>query len=141
MFVDKLLELLVYTQSMRLLFIMIRLLKIKSTSLSLFNILIFIKTNFSTRFEDDNQLMVKILEYLECPQYLRKSFFPSQKLLEFVGLLNPLDAPHHFRLHDEWEFREGVTTDIPCKEESGTWVDVGLMHVSIRLLIRRIKRF
>jgi predicted SPOUT superfamily RNA methylase MTH1 len=103
--------------------------------------LIFIKTNFSTRFEDDNQLMVKILEYLECPQYLRKSFFPSQKLLEFVGLLNPLDAPHHFRLHDEWEFREGVTTDIPCKEESGTWVDVGLMHVSIRLLIRRIKRF
>jgi predicted SPOUT superfamily RNA methylase MTH1 len=122
---------------------MIRLLKIKSTSLSLslFNILIFITTHFSTRFEDDNQLMVKILEYLECPQYLRKSFFPSQKLLEFVGLLNPLDAPHHFRLHDEWEFREGVTTDIPCKEESGTWVDVGLMHVSIRLLIRRIKRF
>ena len=86
---------------------------------------------FSARHEDENQLMVKVLEYLECPQYLRKSFFPSQKLLEFVGLLNPLDAPHHYRIHDEWEYREGVTTDIQCKEENGTWVDVGLMHVSI----------
>lgn len=81
-----------------------------------------------TLYEDDNQLMIKILEYLECPQYLRKTFFPSQKLLEFVGLLHPLDALHHLRKDDEWLYREGVTTDIQCKHESATWVDIGLMH-------------
>lgn len=80
--------------------------------------------------EDENQLMLKIFEYLECPQYLRKTFFPPQKLLEFVGLLNPLDAPHHLRLYDDWEYREGVTTDLACKNENGCYVDIGLQNVS-----------
>jgi len=78
--------------------------------------------------EDDNQLMVRVLEYLECPQYLRKTFFPSQKLLEFVGLLNPLDAPHHQRVSEIWDYREGVTTDLKCSQEAGCWVDIGLMN-------------
>jgi predicted SPOUT superfamily RNA methylase MTH1 len=83
----------------------------------------------STMKDDNNQLMIKILEYLECPQYLRKKFFPQQRLLEFVGLLNPLDSLHHLKINDNWEYREGVTTDIPCKEEDGCWVDIGLPNV------------
>ena len=31
--------------------------------------------------------MARILQYLECPQYLRKSFFPQHKDLEYAGLL------------------------------------------------------
>ena len=75
------------------------------------------------------QQFIKILEYLECPQYLRKSLFPPHKYLEHVGLLCPLEAPHHFKINDDWEFREGVVTDIPHKENKGSWVDIGLKNV------------
>lgn len=30
--------------------------------------------------------MAKILEYMECPQYLRKAYFPVQKSLNFAGI-------------------------------------------------------
>ena len=42
-----------------------------------------------------------------------------------------MDAPHHFRKDDEWEYREGVVTDIPAKDNKGSWVDIGLMNVKI----------
>lgn len=47
----------------------------------------------------------RILQYLECPQYLRKYLFPIHKDLQFAGLLNPLDAPHHLRQKDDFLFR------------------------------------
>lgn len=49
--------------------------------------------------------LARILQYLECPQYLRKHFFPLHKDLEFAGLLNPLDAPHHLRMSNDFQFR------------------------------------
>lgn len=49
--------------------------------------------------------LARILQYLECPQYLRKHFFPIHKDLEFAGLLNPLDAPHHLRQSNDFRFR------------------------------------
>lgn len=49
--------------------------------------------------------LARILQYAECPQYLRKSFFPMHKDLKFSGLLNPLDAPHHLRQQNEFIFR------------------------------------
>lgn len=30
-------------------------------------------------------MLAKVLEYLECPQYLRKAFFPPQPDLKFAG--------------------------------------------------------
>lgn len=51
--------------------------------------------------------LARILQYLECPQYLRKYFFPIHKDLQYAGLLNPLDAPHHLRQNDEFAFRYG----------------------------------
>jgi hypothetical protein len=42
--------------------------------------------NFLKSIQSENtQQLVKILEYLECPQYLRKSLFPPHKHLEHVG--------------------------------------------------------
>lgn len=68
--------------------------------------------------------LARILQYLECPQYLRKDFFPKNKHLEYAGLLNPLDAPHHMRMQDNGRFREGIVLVQPAKK--GSYVNVGL---------------
>ncbi|KAG6397348.1 hypothetical protein SASPL_143515 [Salvia splendens] len=50
--------------------------------------------------------LMRILRYLETPQYLRKSLFPMHSSLRVVGLLPPLDAPHHLRKHEWATYRE-----------------------------------
>ncbi|XP_034948326.1 putative methyltransferase C9orf114 homolog [Chelonus insularis] len=70
----------------------------------------------------------RILQYLECPQYLRKYFFPLHKDLQYAGVLNPLDAPHHLRQQDASLFREGVVTNKPIKPGKGSQVNVGLLQ-------------
>lgn len=70
--------------------------------------------------------MARILQYLECPQYLRKFFFPLHRDLKYCGLLNPLDAPHHLRQSNEFQFREGVVCDMPAK--TGSFVNIGLLN-------------
>ncbi|KAG7308064.1 hypothetical protein JYU34_006706 [Plutella xylostella] len=72
--------------------------------------------------------LARILQYLECPQYLRKHFFPLHKDLEFAGLLNPLDAPHHLRTSNDFRFREGITMNKKVKPGRGSQVNVGLMQ-------------
>jgi hypothetical protein len=47
----------------------------------------------------------RILQYMECPQYLRKYFFPIHHHLKFCGVLNPLNAPHHLGKDDHFSFR------------------------------------
>ncbi|XP_061434750.1 putative methyltransferase C9orf114 homolog [Lethenteron reissneri] len=55
--------------------------------------------------------LARILQYLECPQYLRKAFFPKHKDLQYAGLLNPVDSPHHMRRDEESPYREGVVLE------------------------------
>ncbi|CAM0911208.1 unnamed protein product [Alopecurus aequalis] len=74
--------------------------------------------------ESGARFLIRILEYLETPQYLRRSLFPMHKNFKYVGLLPPLDAPHHVRKHEWSEFREGVT--LGGDRSKGTHVDVGL---------------
>ncbi|XP_067941666.1 putative methyltransferase C9orf114 [Watersipora subatra] len=71
-------------------------------------------------------MLAKVLQYLDCPQYLRKAFFPQQPDLKNAGLLNPLDAPHHLRADDWSDYREGVVRDNTPKEGKGSFVDIGL---------------
>lgn len=79
-----------------------------------------------------NVQMARILQYLECPQYLRKAFFPQHPDLKFAGLLNPLDSPHHMRVEDRLPYREGVVLKVPVKDGKGSYVDAGLLkHVQI----------
>merc|ERR1740131_735494 len=52
--------------------------------------------------------LARILQYLECPQYLRKHFFPIHDDLKYAGVLNPTDMPHHLRQEEESLYREGV---------------------------------
>ncbi|XP_066149885.1 putative methyltransferase C9orf114 homolog [Euwallacea fornicatus] len=69
----------------------------------------------------------RILQYLECPQYLRKHFFPIHKDLQYCGLVNPLNSPHHLSLRDKFVFREGVVLDMPVKAGKGSIVNAGLL--------------
>ncbi|XP_053674231.1 putative methyltransferase C9orf114 [Anopheles nili] len=72
--------------------------------------------------------LARILQYLECPQYLRKYFFPIHNDLKFCGLLNPLDSQHHLRQQSEFVFREGIVTNKRIKADKGSYVNVGLLN-------------
>ncbi|MFO7835275.1 MAG: putative RNA uridine N3 methyltransferase [Candidatus Thorarchaeota archaeon] len=43
----------------------------------------------------DADLLVRLLRYMDTPQYLRKRVFPRAPALRFVGLLPPLRTPSH----------------------------------------------
>ncbi|KAF6134773.1 hypothetical protein GIB67_002174 [Kingdonia uniflora] len=58
--------------------------------------------------ESGAPFLVRILKYLETPQYLRRSLFPRHNSLRLAGLLPPLDAPHHLRQHEWGPYREGM---------------------------------
>ncbi|KAK3160938.1 hypothetical protein QOZ80_1BG0068690 [Eleusine coracana subsp. coracana] len=89
--------------------------------------------------ESGARFLVRILEYLETPQYLRRRLFPMHKNLKFVGLLPPLDAPHHVRKHEWSVFREGVTLE--GDHSKGTLVDVGLnKNVLVEQILKPGKR-
>ncbi|XP_058473269.1 putative methyltransferase C9orf114 homolog [Solea solea] len=70
--------------------------------------------------------LARILQYLECPQYLRKWFFPKHQDLQYAGLLNPLDSPHHMRIDEGSEYREGIVLDRPSKQGKGSLVNCGM---------------
>lgn len=69
--------------------------------------------------------LARILQYLECPQYLRKHFFPIHKDLKYAGVLNPTDMPHHLRATEKSQYREGVVIDRP-PHKNGSLANVGL---------------
>ena len=62
----------------------------------------------------ESRLITRVLEYLETPQYLRRSLFGFDEALKYAGLLPPLRIPSHKpRVKVEklkvGEIREGVT--------------------------------
>ncbi|GAX28127.1 uncharacterized protein FisN_6Lh056 [Fistulifera solaris] len=67
--------------------------------------------NKPTRTTDPHLFLARLLQYCECPQYLRKHFFPMHPDLQFTGLLPPMDAPHHVRALDRSKYREGVVLE------------------------------
>ncbi|KMZ67922.1 hypothetical protein ZOSMA_252G00230 [Zostera marina] len=76
--------------------------------------------------ESGASFLMSILRYLETPQYLRRSYFPMCNNLKYVGLLPPLDAPHHVRKHEWSPYREGITLAGNQSNSEGTLVNVGL---------------
>ena len=46
-----------------------------------------------------NVQMARILQYLECPQYLRKSFFPQHKDLQYAGMILIMVTLFLFSIH------------------------------------------
>lgn len=77
------------------------------------------------------------LQYLETPQYLRRQLLPVHRDLKWVGLLSPLDAPHHLRKTERLPYREGAVLSLDndlCKGmvppggkgTVGCWVNCGM---------------
>ncbi|KAL7537750.1 hypothetical protein ACHAXR_010991 [Thalassiosira sp. AJA248-18] len=88
---------------------------------------------------DPRAFLARILQYIECPQYLRRKFFPMHPDLQFAGLLPPLDAPHHLRRGDVASFREGVVVDSKDTStggggsEEGSFVDCGVPNRLVQI--------
>lgn len=76
--------------------------------------------------------LVKLFEYAECPQYLRKRLFAIEPDLKYAGLIHPLEAQHHLRKSQlECPYREGVTvrqTQVVQKgnPQDSTEINIGL---------------
>lgn len=94
---------------------------------------------------DCHVFLMRILQYLETPQYLRKQLFPKHTDLSCAGLLNPLDIPHHVRSTEQSVYREGVVSDRMLGEKEGSYVYVGLqkevrvdkrIHPGIRVTVK-----
>ena len=82
-----------------------------------------------TPASDPQIFMARILQYCECPQYLRKHFFPIHSDLQFTGLLAPIDAPHHVRADDRCKYREGVVLpQQPAAQIGGSFVNCGIRN-------------
>jgi predicted SPOUT superfamily RNA methylase MTH1 len=50
-----------------------------------------------SRANRERRIISRILQYIECPQYLRKRLFPLSRDTSAVGVLSPLATPHHIR--------------------------------------------
>ena len=72
--------------------------------------------------------LARVLQYCECPQYLRRSFFPHHSDLQFAGLLPPIDAPHHVRAEDRSKYREGVVLASKNQGENSSLVNCGVKN-------------
>jgi predicted SPOUT superfamily RNA methylase MTH1 len=76
--------------------------------------------------------LVKLFEYAECPQYLRKKVFGIQPDLKYAGLIHPLEAQHHLRTSQiDCPYREGITIEhtqyeFKGKQQDFTKVNIGL---------------
>jgi len=62
-----------------------------------------------TAFNDPNHFLFHILSYLETPPQFRRLLFPYHPNLRTAGALNSLDMPHHLRVNEWCQYREGVT--------------------------------
>ena len=87
--------------------------------------------------EKENALTLKkILEYMECPQYLKSKLFKKDPVLRYVGLLPPLRTPHHPLKHERTPYRDGV---VVARRKAHVVVDVGLekpLEISTRAVLK-----
>ena len=81
----------------------------------------------STVRPDDTKLITLLLEYLDTPQYLRKLLYPKMELLQFAGMLSPIQSPHHKKFRRASEIQgEEARAGVLLRNRSTWVVDVGL---------------
>ena len=81
----------------------------------------------------DIDYIALLLNYLETPQYLRKSLFKLDPDLEFAGILPPLRTPHHplsgkTKHLQAGEYHEGV---VLSEVKDGLVVDIGVQQPAL----------
>lgn len=87
--------------------------------------------------------LARVLQYMETPQYLRRTLIKSHAHLKHVGLLPPLNAPHHPRSTEWTKYREGVV--LPPDSSAGRSSEAGggdfsLINVGLDAPVKAHKR-
>ena len=77
--------------------------------------------------ENDSVLLSTLLKYLETPPYFRRQLFPKSNLLNYSGVLQPLNIPNHLvssnqKLIKNGDVRDGLVINYKGKK----FVDVGI---------------
>ncbi|KAL3693809.1 hypothetical protein R1sor_007460 [Riccia sorocarpa] len=70
--------------------------------------------------------LARLLQFLETPQYLRKSLYTMHPSLKYAGMLPPIDPPHHLRQSEWLPYREGVVLE-KRPDDGGSFVNVGII--------------
>ncbi|BBN06250.1 methyltransferase [Marchantia polymorpha subsp. ruderalis] len=70
--------------------------------------------------------LARLLQFLETPQYLRKSLYSVHVSLKYAGMLPPIDPPHHLRQMEWLPYREGVVVE-KRPDDGGSFVNVGIV--------------
>jgi predicted SPOUT superfamily RNA methylase MTH1 len=58
-------------------------------------VIVYETGNLRSKTKRDSDLLVRLLEFMDTPQYLRRRIFPKTPSLKFVGLLPPLRTRSH----------------------------------------------
>ena len=86
--------------------------------------------------EEDGEFIAEVLNYMNTPQYLRKSAFPIMPELKHVGILPPLSSQP-----DVGDYRQGFTVK---RNKKGTFVDIGMDKLAFckeQLTVKKIFNF
>lgn len=90
-------------------------------------IIIYMDTYFDLNEEPEKGpglFICRLLQYLECPAYMRSALFPVNDSLKLASLLPALNMPHHMSSECVSLYREGVVVGKPVS--NGSLVNVGL---------------
>jgi len=89
--------------------------------------------NIHTKQTQEIALITKLLNYIETPQYLRKTLYKIEPDLQYVGILPPLRTPHHPASGKNCdlkvgEYREGIILN---QTKEGLIVDIGVQSTAL----------
>ena len=111
--------------------------------------------------KNDTALLSTLLKYLETPPYFRRQLFPKSKLLNYSGVLQPLNTPNHLltsnqKLIKNGDLRDGlviyyrgkkfvdvgINKPIPYfgKMKSGTRIIVKIIETKPKFIIREVSK-
>ena len=80
--------------------------------------------------KNDSILLSTLLRYLGTPPYFRRQLFPKSKLLNYSGVLQPLNIPNHLvtsnqKLIKNGDIRDGLVINYKGKK----FVDIGINKI------------
>ena len=88
---------------------------------------IYIYKDNSGNYNQDMDFSKLILEYLETPQYLRRTIFPIMEDLKYAGALPPLRIPHHKSSGRIQDIQEGEVREAFISRQGNQYMaDTGL---------------
>ncbi|OKY78885.1 MAG: RNA methyltransferase SPOUT superfamily MTH1 [Candidatus Methanohalarchaeum thermophilum] len=79
-------------------------------------------TVYRTKRDSELDFIKKVLQYAETPPYLKKKLFGLSDDLRYVGVIPPLQTPHHNVTKEisEGEYREGMVVDTDLEDQVGS---------------------